>query len=447
MKAKANTKAIEVNFDGLVGPTHHYAGLALGNLASEANALRVSNPKAAALQGLNKMRLLMHLGIPQAVLPPQARPNLAFLRNLGFVGKDGEVLAKAYQTAPDIFRAAYSASSMWVANAATVTPSADAQDGRLHLTPANLVTYLHRALEAEQNYKLLKSIFSNERYFQIHAPLFAHADFADEGAANHNRICGEYGDNGLHVFVYGRSHASEKSGVSYRNPARQTREASRSIARLHQLRTEQVLFLKQNPAVIEQGVFHNDVISVANQNVFVYHELAFEKTEQLVEFLEKRGSKPLYLIPVSVAELSLKDAVKSYLFNSQLVTLPNGNMALIAPIESQENPAAHRVLVRILESENPISALHFVDCRQSMLNGGGPACLRLRVVLTQEELAACQAVFLNEDLYQSLVTWVERHYRDRLAPEDLLDPALLEESRVALEALNRILQNKKNMPY
>ena len=75
-----------------------------------------------------------------------------------------------------------------------------------------------------------------------------------------------------------------------------------------------------------------------------------------------------------------------------------------------------------------------------MHNGGGPACARLRVVLTEAEIAACKpSVFLTEQLYATLVAWVKKHYRDRLSPAELSDPELLKESREALHELNAIL--------
>ena len=433
-------ETFEVNFDGLVGPTHNYAGLALGNLASKKNAYKVSNPKKAALQGLRKMRFLMDLGIPQAILPPHERPFIPFLRNLGFLGEEAVILKAAYHEFPKLFRAVYSASSMWAANAATVTPSVDSQDNRMQITPANLISNLHRALEANLNYEVLKKIFSDPRYFQVHPPLISQEDFADEGAANHNRFCQDYGEKGFHLFVYGR-HFLEQEITLSRYPARQSLGASQAIMRLHQIDPEYVLFIKQNPHVIDEGVFHNDVIALVNQNVFLYHQAAFQDTSLLLRWLDCRISYPLYLLPVSHFELSVKDAVDSYLFNSQLITLQPGRMALIAPLESQENPAARQVISRILAEENPIQAVHYVDCRQSMQNGGGPACLRLRVVLTKEELNACTAnVFLNETLYQQLVDWVERHYRDRLILKDLLDPLLIQESYTALDELTHILK-------
>ncbi len=124
--------AAEVNFDGLVGPTHNFGGLSAGNIKSLENAGRVSNPRAAALQGLAKMRLLMRLGVAQAVLPPHERPHIETLRRFGFCGSDAEVLQRAFKADPTLVVNAASASAMWAANAATASPGADTPDGRLH---------------------------------------------------------------------------------------------------------------------------------------------------------------------------------------------------------------------------------------------------------------------------------------------------------------------------
>lgn len=59
----------EVNFDGLVGLTHHYAGLSFGNEASTRHQNTLSNPRLAAKQGLLKMKALADLGYKQGVLP------------------------------------------------------------------------------------------------------------------------------------------------------------------------------------------------------------------------------------------------------------------------------------------------------------------------------------------------------------------------------------------
>ena len=92
--------AWEVNFDGLVGLTHHYAGLSFGNEASTRHRFQVSNPRLAAKQGLLKMKKLADAGFPQAVIPPHERPFIPVLRQLGFSGSDEQVLEKVARQAP-----------------------------------------------------------------------------------------------------------------------------------------------------------------------------------------------------------------------------------------------------------------------------------------------------------------------------------------------------------
>jgi succinylarginine dihydrolase len=440
------TTAYEVNFDGLVGPTHNYAGLAFGNVASQRHRHATSNPKAAALQGLRKMKMLADLGVKQAVLPSQMRPDLAFLRDLGFTGSDADVLARAANDAPGVLAAASSASSMWAANAATVSPSADAADAHVHFTPANLTSHAHRAIEAHTTAAALKAIFPGEAYFRHHVPLPGAIQFSDDGAANHTRLCGAIGGPGVELFVFGRKTLGEVSAGPSRYPARQTYEASTAIARRHGLDPRHVVFAQQNPRAIDAGVFHNDVIAVGHQNVFVCHEQAYVDQPAVLDGLRRAFRRAcgdeLIVIVVKADEVSLEDAVNTYLFNSQIVTLPAGTMALICPVECREHAGAAAVVERIIAADdNPITAAHHVDTRQSMSNGGGPACLRLRVVLTDEELAATHpGIMLSDDLYTKLTAWVERHYRDELTPADLADPQLLSESRQALAELSSILR-------
>jgi succinylarginine dihydrolase len=433
-------KTVEANFDGLVGPTHNYAGLAYGNLASALNADKPSNPREAALQGLRKMKALHDLGVPQGVLPPHERPHLPTLRALGFVGEDTEVLAAAAREAPGLLAAASSASAMWVANAATVSPSPDTADGRVHFTPANLTTQLHRALEAPVTGRILQAVFPPGDRFVHHAPLPATPQFGDEGAANHTRLCWGYGARGLEIFTYGRGSDVDPSPQRY--PARQTRAASDAVARLHGLKPARIHFAQQNPAVIDSGVFHNDVIAVGNREVLLYHQHAYLHTAALREWVAANleGAEPVF-IQVPAARLSVEEAVRSYLFNSQLVCAPDGTMRLIAAQECREIAAVHQYLDELVaDSANPISQVHVFDLRQSMQNGGGPACLRLRVVLTPAERAAVNPrCWLTDPKYVELRGWVERHYRDRLTLADLADPALLDQSRSALDELTRLL--------
>jgi succinylarginine dihydrolase len=439
--------AREVNFDGLVGPTHNYAGLSDGNVASMSHGGTVSHPRAAALQGLAKMKFLADLGLPQALLPPHERPAIDALRRLGFAGSDAAVLAAAARHAPRLLAACSSASNMWVANAATVAPSADTADGRVHLTVANLVAKFHRSLEPPQTLRTLRAIFRDPRRFVVHAPVPGGPAFGDEGAANHTRLAPTHAHAGLHFFVYG--HEALAAGPSWSRPgrfaARQAREASEAVARLLGLADERTVYARQAPAAIDAGVFHNDVIAVGNENVLLFHEAAFARPA-VVAGLQRRFARlnpgaRLELVRVPGRTVPLRDAVKSYLFNSQLVTVAPGRMALVAPADCASAPRVRDFLAGLIDrGDTPVREAHFLDLRQSMRNGGGPACLRLRVVLTPAEQAALPAgIFFDDEAHRRLTGWVKKHFRERLKPADLADPQLLEESRRALDELTRLL--------
>ena len=431
--------ATEVNFDGLIGPSHNYGGLSDGNLASARNAGDISNPREAAVQGLEKMRLLLRADLVQGVLPPLARPNFDLLVSAGFVGSDAQIIEAASRAAPHLLKAAYSASSMWTANAATVSPSADTGDGRLHLTPANLSTMLHRSLEHPDTTASLVSIFADEERFAVHGALPAHADFADEGAANHVRLCAEHGKTGVELFVYGRQYGETAAGF----PARQTLLASQSIARAHELRAGSAVFARQSRRAIEAGAFHNDVVCVGALDTLFFHEFAFEDAAGTLTDMRRAASGKFDLKPVMVpdAEVPLADAISSYLFNSQLLQFPEEDrLVLVAPMETRDTPSTRAYCERLERSNGPIGRVQFVDVRQSMRNGGGPACLRLRVVMTEQELQACHpGVLLDEEQIDALQACVRATYRDRLPPADLADPAFADECRIAREALLEIL--------
>ena len=436
----------EVNFDGLVGPTHNYSGLAHGNKASAKHQGLVANPREAALQGLAKMKWLADAGFAQGVLPPHPRPDIAALADLGFTGTPGEMLAAAADSDPALVRAVSSAAAMWTANAATVTPSTDASDGRLHFTPANLQSSFHRALETRTTAAALKAIFADEQHFAHHAALPSTPAFGDEGAANHTRLCSAYDGAGVHLFVYGQAGFPSEHDTAPRHfRARQTREASQAVARQHGLRADQCVFAQQNPAAIDSGVFHNDVIAVGNGPVLFYHEAAFaDEARMLGALAEKMTTQGATLCPVRVAarDVPLESAVNSYLFNSQLLWRPDGTMQLIVPGECETDPVVKSTLENIVaDAANPIAAFTVLDVKQSMQNGGGPACLRLRVVMSAAERAAVTArVMLDDTLHDELRAWVNIHYRDRLAITDLADPALIDETRTALDALTRIMR-------
>ncbi|MEM7625472.1 MAG: N-succinylarginine dihydrolase [Planctomycetota bacterium] len=432
-------QTLEFNFDGLVGPTHNYAGLAPGNLASQSNKARASSPRAAALQGLAKMDRLRALGVPQAVLPPQERPNVVLLRRLGFAGSDEVVLASALREAPHLLAAAGSSSSMWAANAATVCPSADAADGRVHFTPANLATSLHRTSETATTAAILQAVFDDPAYFVHHTPLPGMADFGDEGAANHTRFCSTFGEPAVQLFVYGRNDFAGLSRRPQRFPARQSRQACEAVARLHQLAPDRTLFALQHPDAIDAGVFHNDVIAVGHRDVLLCHETAFADQPQTLDALRCATSGRLRTAVAPANRISLGDAVSSYLFNSQIVTRPDGGNVLVAPAECEQHPVVAALIAEWV-NDGILGGVEFVDVHQSMRNGGGPACLRLRVVLTpDEQRAVAPGVILDDHLSSRLAGWIERHYRDHLEPADLADPDLLCECREALDELTRIL--------
>ena len=446
-----SAQAIEANFDGLVGPTHNYAGLAFGNLASGANKHRRANPKAAALQGLAKMRRLLELGLTQGILPPQSRPDLDTLRRLGFSGSDRQIVNRAARQAPHLLAACYSASAMWSANAATVSASADSDDGRVHFTPANLISQLHRSIESSTTQRVLHSTFPDSAYFVHHPPLPATVEFADEGAANHCRLASTYRSSGLNLFVYGHDTTAPAANRAQHYPARQTLQASTAIARSHRLSSERCLFARQHPQAIDHGVFHNDVIALSNLNLLLCHQQSFVGQAELLQQLRQaceRKAIELTLIEVPQSRVSLQQAVSSYLFNAQLVSLPDAAMCLLAPRQCRDYEPVWNYLQELRAQSNPIASIELFDLQQSMRNGGGPACLRLRVVLTPDELNAVNpGSILSDAKITALEHWVERYYRDRLLPEDLADPILIDESQAALEQLTEILQLGSIYPF
>ena len=431
---------IEANFDGLVGPTHNYAGLAEGNLASAKNAGLVSAPRTGVLEGLAKAKRLADAGLVQGFLPPHERPYIPGLRAIGHSGTDAQVWESACKRTPIIARNMASASPMWAANAATVSPSADTEDGRLHFSAANLLSTLHRSIEGPQTARALRAIFPDESRFAVHDPLPMQAAFGDEGAANHVRLCAEHGAPGVEILVYGRDAFEHWQG---RFPARQTRQACEAIARRHGLDPERTVIVRQSRAAIDAGAFHNDVVCVGNGPALFFHELAFEDTDATLDAI-RAAAKGLFdpvFVEVPEAEVPIGDAITSYLFNSQLLSWPGEDrMVLLAPKETEETASTRAYCERMVAGNGPIGRVEFADVRQSMRNGGGPACLRLRVVLTKAELAAVNpGVMLDDALYTKLTAWAKTHYRETLSPNDLADPALVGESQRALDELTTIM--------
>lgn len=403
---------VEINFDGIVGPSHNYAGLSLGNLAATGNAGLTSRPREAALEGVAKMRANLRLGLTQGILPPHDRPDDRWLA----------ALATDYAAAQPYLKAqALSASPMWAANAATVSPAPDAADGKCHLTVANLVTMPHRSHESPETLAQLRLAFANPA-FAVHAPV--PPPFGDEGAANHMRLCERHGARGIEIFVYG------EGGGPF--PARQRREASEAVARAHRLDPAWTIFAQQSVEAIAAGAFHNDVVAVANERVLFAHERAFEDKAGLYADIALKAPWA-EIIEVPADRVSLADAIQSYLFNAQLVTLADGTMTLILPGEARDNEAVWAWLNEMIAGNGPIRRLDVVDVRQSMRNGGGPACLRLRVVC---DPASVDPRFLVDDAkLDRVAAVVETYWPEEIAIAAIGDTALIDSIRTARQAL------------
>ena len=410
------SRLVEINFDGIVGPSHNYAGLSPGNLAATRNAGQVARPREAALQGLAKMRANLALGLTQGILLPHPRPDHRWLA----------ALATDYAAAPLHLKAqALSASAMWAANAATVSPAPDTADGRCHLTVANLQTMPHRSHEWPDTLRQLQLAFAAD-IFRVHGPI--PSPFGDEGAANHMRLTPAHDAPGLEIFVYGIP------GGAF--PARQAREASGAVARRHGLDPDRVLFVEQAPEAIAAGAFHNDVVAVADGPVLFAHEHAF--ADRAGTYAAIRAKAPwAEIVEVPASAVSLADAIASYLFNAQLVTLPGGEQALIVPGEARETASVWAWLHQHLAGNGPIRGVEVVDVRQSMANGGGPACLRLRVVA---DPASVDPRFLvDEARLARLASVIETHWPETVAADAIGDAILIARMEAARSALLQTL--------
>jgi succinylarginine dihydrolase len=428
----------ELQLEGLVGPTHHYAGLGSGNLASLANANAVASPREAALQSLTKMQWLHEQGAEVAVLPPQFRPRTDWLQRLQIEGSClQEKLDFLQAEAPTLLRAVYSASAMWAANAATVTK---APDGRVHFTPANLLSSVHRVMEAKENLNLLGQIFANEEYFSVHAPIPVSGTQSDEGAANHMHLCRPDGSDGIDIFVYGA--APDSPDFPKRFIPRHMKHASKIIMEAHGLVEEDCLFWQQHPDAIDAGVFHNDVIALSHRNLLICHEQAFCHQQDVLADLRERAPWVEIKI-ITNTELSLESVIKSYLFNAQLFTADDGSTTIVFPDDCRNIPEAKRCCEAILAECAMVGAIAFLDLRQSMRNGGGPACLRLRVPLSEAQIAAMhQPVRYTVKLHQRLRHIIEQHYPEQLSVDDLTRPELVASSHATYRRIMDVLQLK-----
>jgi succinylarginine dihydrolase len=402
----------EINFDGIVGPSHNYAGLSLGNLASARNAGAVSRPRAAALQGIDKMRTNLALGLAQGVFLPHPRPDRRWLAELRTTIEAAD---------PVLAANAMSASAMWAANAGTISPAPDTADGKCHLTVANLRTMPHRSHEWPVTLAQLELAFGSDA-FAVHGPV--PPAFGDEGAANHMRLAPTHSEAGAEIFVYG------VSGGPF--PARQHIEATKAIARLHRLDPERVIFTAQSEEAVAAGAFHNDVVAVANERVLFAHEQAFSDKQPLIDACERLVPGFEY-VEVPAAEVPLADAIRSYLFNAQLVTPPDGQPTLILPSEARETPTVWRWIERHVAGNGPIRRIEVVDVRQSMANGGGPACLRLRVVADPSTVDP--RFMVDESKLDRIAAVIGREWPEQIHHDDLQQPALIADIERARSAL------------
>ena len=407
---------LELQVDGLPGPTLSHGGLAHGNLASQANAQSVSRPRSGARACLMKMRVVLDLGMPQAFLPPLIRPDIALLASCGYTQHD----APAH-----LLRSASSTAYQWTANAGTCAPGSDTSDGVSRIVIANLAALLHRSREAVDREAQVRAFFP----ITTIAALPSHVALGDEGAANHTRVVGPLGV--CHVFVYGHD-----GDASTRFPARQSLTASHAVARLLRLPPERCLFVRQMPMAIDAGAFHNDVVMVGCDDHLLLHEHAWVDQVAVLAELQRRCG-PLNIRVIADRDVSLADAVTSYLFNAQLLHTPN-EWVLVVPAECAVGPAA--ACIARLINDGFISRQVLIDVRESMRGGGGPACLRLRLPLTSDELSRVHpGIRLTHDIITRLEQWVDAHYRDTLTPGELADPQLFQEATAADVALTRLL--------
>lgn len=448
---------IEINIDGIVGPSYYFSGAGVGNVASQESRQSPSYPRAAALEGLEKAHRVSQLGIEQYVLPPPLRPRAQFLNAIGFDGDWSDQTAAALQFEPSALAAAYSSAFIWTANAATYAPACDTTDGVSRIVPANLISSWHRASEVAERSEQFRQLFAQVADLRIEDPLPAILPLRDEGAANHMRLSLSSCDarthasaeiSGLHVFVYGESTSTTAPRPS-RFLARQTESACRALARQLRLHPENTFYLQQHPQAVDAGVFHNDVIATAHESVMLHHELAFINADGELARIESRFralyGRDLQRIVISEQQLPLADAVKSYFFNCQILSHPqidvasesilskSSRMTVLFPKQCSQWKSASETAARLLNDQSiPIERIEFVDLFQSMGGGGGPACLRLRMQLTEQQVAALDARFqLTEQLYSQLRSIIEDCYPERLTVEDFLRPGTRENCETA----------------
>jgi succinylarginine dihydrolase len=425
----------EINIDGMIGPSHHFGGLGVENKASELNRAQTSHPRNAALQGLAKMELLDSYGIPQFYLPPPARPAWGWLESLGFSGSKASVLRDCYQEYPILLSAAFSSAFMWTANAASVSCGSDTRSGRAKIKLANLNANLHRSIEEAERLPQLETMFKAVAGVDVLRGLSSSRPLSDEGAANLMRFCTRAGSRGVYAFVYGSEqggsddaagHFQVGAGTRRRQP-RQTRMASALLARSLDLEPADCFLMQQTSAAIDAGVFHNDVIATSHENVLVYHESAFHNSEESVAVIQKRffekTGQELETHLVASSDLRLDEAVDTYLFNSQICTDSQGQWRMFVPENCSQSTAVQTVLDRLRSQIPRLRTIDYCPLAESMRNGGGPACLRLRVSLTPAQIDQIPgSMRINSSTLSQLRKLVETEYPEKVEPSDFANP-------------------------
>ena len=429
---------VEIQIDGVIGPTHHFGGLGVGNVASQRSQWRTSHPRSAALEGLAKMEQVAALGVPQFFLPPLVRPDWQFLEQHGYRGERSDILKRCSDENPKLLSAAYSSSFMWTANAATTASGLDTRDGCSHAVIANLCASIHRGIEARGRWLQFKSWTEGIPQVEIHHPLKVDTELRDEGAANHMRLCGASGSGtGLHLFVH-EPVASLEQNAAPKFRSRQGKRASELVADRLQLPWSRRIFLEQTQRAIDAGVFHNDVIATSHRNLLLCHEDAFvdqpDILNQVSKAFERCVGEPLHVIEVRRTDLPLEEAVRTYLFNSQIVSGSDEAMHLICPQQCFESEATRGLIDGwISDVGNPIQDVAYVPLSESMANGGGPACLRLRWTLPESILDSRLSVWRwTPERGEKLRAWIDRYYSDRLQFEDFQSLEFAEQATVAV---------------
>ncbi len=436
---------IEAQIDRVVGPTHHFGGLGVGNVASKMHAGQASNPQAAAFQGLDKMRLVAGLGVPQLILPPQPRPDFHLLTAFGYRGTPAEILQNVLDDDPSVLSAAASCSAMWTANAATVTPSCDSDQGTLMMTVANLSASLHRSIEATVTRKELGRLFNTG--VEVRDALPGGASMRDEGAANHMRLSSPDGQFGVNVFVHG-----DGQPEPHLHWPRQTLATGKAIARGHGLKENDVFHLKQHPDAIDAGAFHNDVVAMSHQDLLIHHESAFapesrSEMSRLQSRFQEVVERPLRVLSIASDELTLEDAINTYFFNSQVISTSNSgktSWSILCPVQVQRHTGANQLIQRLC-AEDVFDAVHFVDLGQSMDGGGGPACLRLRVPISKHKLVRlAESAFWTETLDSDLRDIISDRYPRKLQLADLADAEICQQALETQRLLSERLGHTAN---